>query len=123
MLKDRLIRHASRYADQAFVVGFYLYYIVDDKGKLKMTFVDQLKFMAGFLLLGDDQGLAEDLQSFENEWIEVEVRRPLGWKVDLMSPSTLPIPNFLADCLDHQLCGEEASDWKSNQFYWHWNLK
>jgi hypothetical protein len=46
--------------------------------------------------------------SFENEWVEVEVERPLGWKVDNTVPVPLPIPTFLADNLDHQDCGEDC---------------
>jgi len=50
-----------------------------------------------------------DAMSFENEWVEVEVERPLGWKVDNSVPVALPISNFLVENLDHQDCGE---DWK-----------
>ncbi|XP_059473113.1 GATOR complex protein Iml1 isoform X3 [Neocloeon triangulifer] len=85
MLKNELIRHASGSKTHPFIVGFYLYYII-----------------------GDEKVLGDAI-SFENEWVEVEIERPLGWKVDNTTPLSPPVASFLADYLDHQDCGE---DWK-----------
>jgi hypothetical protein len=94
---------------QPFIVGFYLYYIIgDEKGKLNIGVVFSILYSIHCAVLGD-------AMSFENEWVEVEVERPLGWKVDNTVPVPLPIPSFLVDNLDHQDCGE---DWKSNKQYY-----
>ncbi|XP_065337206.1 GATOR complex protein Iml1 isoform X2 [Cloeon dipterum] len=84
MLKNELIRHASGSKTHPFIVGFYLYYIT---GEEKV------------------QG---DAISFENEWIEVEVERPLGWKFDNAVSQSTPIASFLVEKLNHQDC----EDWK-----------
>jgi hypothetical protein len=60
-----------------------------------------------------------DLQSFENEWLEVEVRHPTGWRqaVPLSpsseTPSTNATPKFLCTVLE-EMCqedGEGDRDW------------
>uniref|UniRef100_A0ABD2W441 DEP domain-containing protein n=1 Tax=Trichogramma kaykai TaxID=54128 RepID=A0ABD2W441_9HYME len=62
MIQEKLICHASGDFSKQFIVGFYLYHIVQDKDHQK----DYLPPLG-------------DLQSFENEWIEVETRVPKGW--------------------------------------------
>jgi len=99
-----LICHASGEFGKAFVFGFYLFHIVqtdkDDKDYLSP--------------LGD-------LQSFENEWLEVEIRSPLNWG-RTTAPGALNVPNayrnrevgvphFLCDDIDTAyLQGEIDSD-------------
>lgn len=61
-----------------------------------------------------------DLQSFENEWLEVEVKHPTGWRqtVPLSPTSETPsspnvTPKFLCTVLEEmcQEAGEGDRDW------------
>ncbi|EFN87095.1 DEP domain-containing protein 5 [Harpegnathos saltator] len=72
MIQDKLICHASGDFSKPFVLGFYLYHIVHDKENQK-----------------DYSAPLGDLESFENEWVEVEMRPPKGW-CEPASPTTLP---------------------------------
>ncbi|KAJ8683106.1 hypothetical protein QAD02_018898 [Eretmocerus hayati] len=64
MIQEKLICHASGDPSKPFVLGFYLYHIVQDRDSQK----------------GADYSPAlGDLQSFENEWVEVEMQAPKGW--------------------------------------------
>ncbi|XP_017789838.1 PREDICTED: DEP domain-containing protein 5 [Habropoda laboriosa] len=102
MIQDKLICHASGDFSKPFILGFYLYHVVQDKENQR----------AGeyFSPLGD-------LQSFENEWVEVETKAPKGWCeptspgsfLPMSSPMTIPstdavdesnVPPFLKDDLD-----------------------
>jgi hypothetical protein len=62
-----------------------------------------------------------DLQSFENEWLEVEVKHPTGWRQSMpaspsseMSSSPKVTPKFLCPVLE-ELCqeaGEGDQEWR-----------
>ncbi|XP_074113588.1 GATOR complex protein Iml1 isoform X5 [Cotesia typhae] len=87
MITDRLICHASGDFSKPFVLGFYLYHIVQDKDTHK----------------GSDPLPLGDLQSFENEWVEVEMEAPKGWcqSSGLSFPSvTSPIPISSCEPID-----------------------
>ncbi|EFN67807.1 DEP domain-containing protein 5 [Camponotus floridanus] len=96
MIQEKLICHASGDFSQPFVLGFYLYHIVQDKETV------------------DYSAPLGDLQGFENEWVEVEMRSPKGWceptssttSSTMSSPITIPnsdtidesdVPPFLRD--------------------------
>lgn len=102
MIQEKLICHASGDFSKPFILGFYLYHIVQDKENQKAA---------------DYSPPLGDLQSFENEWVEVEMRAPKGW-CEPTSPVTFPtmsspisipssdtidetnVPSFLRDDLD-----------------------
>ncbi|XP_076544250.1 GATOR complex protein Iml1 isoform X8 [Osmia lignaria lignaria] len=112
MIQDKLICHASGDFSKPFILGFYLYHIVQDKENQR----------------GDYFSPLGDLQSFENEWVEVEIKAPKGW-CEPTSPGTLPsvtspmtipscdtvdesnVPSFLKDDLD-LLSFEDDRDWQ-----------
>ncbi|XP_046613786.1 GATOR complex protein Iml1 isoform X1 [Neodiprion virginianus] len=102
MIRERLICHASGSFKKPFILGFYLYHIVQDK--------DGQKDREYFPPLGD-------LRSFENEWVEVEMKVPKGWCEptaptqisNISSPISIPscdiidessVPVFLRDDSD-----------------------
>ncbi|XP_039311232.1 GATOR complex protein Iml1 isoform X7 [Solenopsis invicta] len=101
MIQDKLICHASGDFSQPFVLGFYLYHIVQDKENQKAA---------------DYSAPLGNLQSFENEWVEVEMRPPKGWcepsstiLSTVLTPITIPscdaidesnVPPFLRDDID-----------------------
>ncbi|XP_043495454.1 GATOR complex protein Iml1 isoform X3 [Polistes fuscatus] len=64
MIQETLICHASGDFSKPFILGFYLYHIVQDKENQKAA---------------DYSPPLGDLQSFENEWVEVEMKAPKGW--------------------------------------------
>ncbi|KAK1120943.1 hypothetical protein K0M31_010727 [Melipona bicolor] len=74
MIQDKLICHASGDFSKPFILGFYLYHIVQDKENQRA---------------GDYFSPLGDLQSFENEWIEVEIKAPKGW-CEPSSPVSFP---------------------------------
>ncbi|XP_057336662.1 GATOR complex protein Iml1 isoform X5 [Microplitis mediator] len=87
MITDKLICHASGDFSKPFVFGFYLYHIVQDKDNYK----------------GSDPLPLGDLQSFENEWVEVEMEAPMGWcqSSGTSFPSiTSPIPIPACETID-----------------------
>ncbi|XP_034950976.1 GATOR complex protein Iml1 isoform X3 [Chelonus insularis] len=111
MISDKLICHASGDFTKPFVFGFYLYYIIQDRDGQKEH----------SLPLGD-------LQSFENEWVEVEMEPPKDWcqlsSHISLSNTTSPIPigncetidesnipAFLRDDLD-VIKGTNETDWR-----------
>jgi hypothetical protein len=76
-----------------------------------------------FYLLIDGEFLQPlgDLHSFENEWLEVEVKHPTGWKQSMpTSPSSeFPFspkitPKFLCSVLEEmcQEAGEGDREWR-----------
>ncbi|OAD60256.1 DEP domain-containing protein 5 [Eufriesea mexicana] len=102
MIQDKLICHASGDFSKPFILGFYLYHIVQDKENQRA---------------GDYFSPLGDLQSFENEWVEVEIKAPKGWCEPsssvsfppISSPMTIPscdavdesnVASFLKDDLD-----------------------
>ncbi|XP_012252064.2 GATOR complex protein Iml1 isoform X6 [Athalia rosae] len=112
MIRERLICHASGSYDKPFILGFYLYHMVQDK--------DGQKDKEYFPPLGD-------LQSFENEWVEVEMKAPKGWCEptaptlfpSITSPISIPscdtidessVPIFLRDDLDLSFMMDDR-DW------------
>ncbi|KAG5345319.1 DEPD5 protein, partial [Acromyrmex heyeri] len=99
MIQDKLICHASGDFSQPFILGFYLYHIVQDKENQKAA---------------DYSAPLGNLQSFENEWVEIEMRPSKGWCEPISSTtvstvSTIPscdtidesnVPSFLRDDID-----------------------
>ncbi|XP_013146136.1 PREDICTED: DEP domain-containing protein 5 isoform X6 [Papilio polytes] len=61
MLQEKMICHASGDTTKRFVVGYYMYHILPQKKEKELS--DYVKPLG-------------DLQSFENEWMEVEVLGP-----------------------------------------------
>ncbi|KAH9637753.1 hypothetical protein HF086_009421 [Spodoptera exigua] len=99
LLQEKLICHASGDTTKRFVVGYYMYHILPQK-KDKETMPDYVKPLG-------------DLQSFENEWMEVEVlgpRSPLlpadttTGAIDISGSSPVTddtgVPAFLCDNID-----------------------
>lgn len=103
--REQLIRHASGDHKKEFVYGFFLYYVMQGL-VLWYTwwFSKQLFFVDnkdGFQPIGD-------LQAFENEWLEVELRPPLNWGLTA-SPTALNVPNANLEReqgVPHFLCEE-----------------
>ncbi|XP_043269598.1 GATOR complex protein Iml1 isoform X3 [Venturia canescens] len=112
MITDRLICHASGDFSKPFILGFYLYYIVQDKDAQKAA---------------DYSPPLCDLQSFENEWVEVEMKAPEGWcepsattlGTSVSTPMSIPscenidesnIPSFLRDELE--ITDTSDKDWR-----------
>ncbi|XP_011300868.1 DEP domain-containing protein 5 isoform X8 [Fopius arisanus] len=111
MISEKLICHASGDFSKPFILGFYLYHIVQDKeGQKALDYSPPLG----------------DLQSFENEWVEIEMNPPTGWcspsnpGITLSTVSSpIPIacntidesniPTFLRDELDPEL---DDKDWR-----------
>ncbi|XP_076220694.1 GATOR complex protein Iml1 isoform X2 [Nomia melanderi] len=102
MIQDKLICHASGDFSKPFILGFYLYHVVQDKENQRAT---------------DCFSPTGDLQSFENEWVEVEIKAPKSWCEPtsigafptMSSPINIPccdtvdesnVPSFLKDDLD-----------------------
>ncbi|XP_016771452.1 GATOR complex protein DEPDC5 isoform X10 [Apis mellifera] len=109
MIQDKLICHASGDFSKPFILGFYLYHIVQDKENQRA---------------GDYFSPLGDLQSFENEWVEVEIKAPKGWCEPPSSGSFPPmtisncdtvdesnVVSFLKDDLDISDIADEA-DWQ-----------
>nr|CAD7589464.1 unnamed protein product [Timema genevievae] len=94
MLKEHYICHASGDFSHPFIVGFYLYHLVhpEKEGQKDPEYLQPLG----------------DLESFENEWIEVEVKHPGGWRQGAC-PQALEagVPKFLRDTLPGS-CDEDA---------------
>ncbi|KAL0841920.1 hypothetical protein ABMA28_014152 [Loxostege sticticalis] len=98
LLQEKMICHASGDTSKRFVVGYYMYHILPQKKDKELT--DYVKPLG-------------DLQSFENEWMEVEVlgpRSPLlsseaaSGGIDISGSSPLTddtgVPAFLCDNID-----------------------
>ncbi|XP_071557307.1 GATOR complex protein Iml1 isoform X5 [Temnothorax nylanderi] len=83
MIQDKLICHASGDFSQPFVLGFYLYHIVQDKENQKAA---------------DYSAPLGNLQSFENEWVEVEMRPPKGWCEPTSSTTVSTVPAITIPC-------------------------
>ncbi|XP_026277578.1 GATOR complex protein Iml1 isoform X3 [Frankliniella occidentalis] len=116
MLSEKLICHASGDHTQPLKIGFYLYHIVSDHDHQKD---------------GDSSSaLFGDIQSFENEWLEVEVRHPTNWMppasggVDNVpnsptlqqTPITIPLPplpKFLQDKMEEMCQGDGVAQYKN----------
>ncbi|XP_076241100.1 GATOR complex protein Iml1 isoform X2 [Calliopsis andreniformis] len=113
MIQEKLICHASGDFSKPFILGFYLYHVVQDKENQKAA---------------DYFSPSGDLQSFENEWVEVEIKAPKGWCEPtsptafstMSSPITIPncdtvdesnVPPFLKDDLDLADLGDDK-DWR-----------
>lgn len=59
-----------------------------------------------------------DLQAFENEWLEVEIRPPLNWGLS-KSPTALNIPNTFSDQehgVPHFLCEDIDTEYLQGEF-------
>ncbi|XP_052750555.1 GATOR complex protein Iml1 isoform X5 [Galleria mellonella] len=98
LLQEKMICHASGDTTKRFVVGYYMYHILPQKKEKEAT--DYVKPLG-------------DLQSFENEWMEVQVlgpRSPLlpvdtaSGAIDIAGSSPLTnevgVPAFLCDNID-----------------------
>ncbi|KAL0108779.1 hypothetical protein PUN28_014128 [Cardiocondyla obscurior] len=114
MIQDKLICHASGDFSQPFVLGFYLYHVVHDKENQKAA---------------DYSAPLGNLQSFENEWVEVEMRAPKGWCEPISSTISTPaipsdaidesnVPHFLRDDIDLN----ESMDDRTVPLYKHTHL-
>ncbi|XP_024867049.1 GATOR complex protein DEPDC5 isoform X6 [Temnothorax curvispinosus] len=82
MIQDKLICHASGDFSQPFVLGFYLYHIVQDENQKAADYSAPLG----------------NLQSFENEWVEVEMRPPKGWCEPTSSTTVSTVPAITIPC-------------------------
>lgn len=127
--KEKLIRHASGDQKKTFLYGFYLFYIVPDKSEKGNNFcyvccsfellrlkqpVDRnvFNFKAIFYLFLDEKDSFQpsgDSESFENEFLEVEINPALNWGLSSSNKFSLPIvesereigvPHFLCDNID-----------------------
>jgi hypothetical protein len=74
-----------------------------------------------FLIDGEFLQPLGDLQSFENEWLEVEVKHPTGWRQSMpalpspeMPSSPKVTPKFLCPVLEEmcQEAGEGDGEWR-----------
>ncbi|XP_049833121.1 GATOR complex protein Iml1 isoform X2 [Schistocerca gregaria] len=114
MLNEKMICHASGDFRHPIIIGFYLYHIVQQEKDLKD---------------GDYVRPIGDLPSFENEWLEVEVKHPAGWHQEQLTsptsePSSSTTPKFLLDELD-KCChyhGDNNNAW-SVPLYKHTHLE
>lgn len=143
MIQDKLICHASGDFSKPFILGFYLYHIVQDKenqrGKgdyyLLFTYKLIIYLLSNFSYFsaGDYFSPLGDLQSFENEWVEVEIKAPKGWCEPsssvpfppMSSPMTIPscdpvdesnVASFLKDDLDISDTVDDR-EWQGNSLY------
>ncbi|KAJ9573996.1 hypothetical protein L9F63_008626, partial [Diploptera punctata] len=106
MLKEQMICHASGDFNHPFIIGFYLYHIVQHEKDQKD---------------GEYSQPLGDLQSFENEWLEVEVKHPTAWRQSTPAtptseqPATVTkVPKFLCTDLE-EICQEACEserDWQ-----------
>lgn len=101
MINERLLCHASGDFTKPFIFGFYLYHIVQENSKKKQDYSSS--------------------QSFENEWIEIEMKPPDNWCQSINNQSTTAttqlstcetidesnIPPFLRDDLNIYLLNQE----------------
>ncbi|CAG4908874.1 unnamed protein product [Colias eurytheme] len=100
LLHEKMICHASGDMLERFVVGYYMYHILPQKKDEERELIDYVKPLG-------------DLQSFENEWMEVEVlgpRSPIlrsetnSGAIDISGSSPVVddsgIPAFLCDHID-----------------------
>nr|CAI5831302.1 unnamed protein product [Callosobruchus analis] len=94
--KEQLICHCSGDANRPFVYGFYLFYLVPPEKEDKDAFQP-----------------CGDLQIFENEWMEVEVKPALNWGL-IITPANLQVPNSYSDRgsgIPHFLCEDIDSEY------------
>ncbi|KAK6638354.1 hypothetical protein RUM44_008783 [Polyplax serrata] len=100
MLSERKICHASGDFTLPFIVGFYLYLVCMNEADTKdSSYCPPL----------------QDLHSFENEWLEVEIQHPNNWKkVTDEDKYDSPVPQFLRDTLDDKCQDFQQSprEWK-----------
>lgn len=144
MIQEKLICHASGDFSKPFILGFYLYHVVQDKENqrgmakyLLLCCISKCKFFCHIIYMyfpaGDTFSPSGDLQSFENEWVEVEIKAPKGW-CEPTSPATfstisspISIPNcdtvdesnvlsFLKDDLDLADTRDDK-EWRGNFKY------
>lgn len=92
--REHLIRHASGDPKRQFVYGFYLFYIINPDDK------------ESYQPIGD-------LQMFENEWFEVEIKPAVNWGLSPTNLSSSTIPHFLCDDIDADY-GDCDLDGKNN---------
>ncbi|XP_037295548.1 GATOR complex protein Iml1 isoform X9 [Manduca sexta] len=98
LLQEKMICHASGDTTKRFVVGYYMYHMLPQKKDKELT--DYVKPLG-------------DLQSFENEWMEVEVMGPRSplihvesacGAIDILGSSPVTddtgVPAFLCDNID-----------------------
>ncbi|KAL4714117.1 hypothetical protein ACJJTC_008471 [Scirpophaga incertulas] len=109
LLQEKMICHASGDTTKRYVVGYYMYHILPQKKDKELN--DYVKPLG-------------DLQSFENEWMEVEVLSPRSplltteqttGAIDISGSSCVTeetgVPAFLCDNIDPTyIDGENDSD-------------
>lgn len=116
--KEKLVRHASGDQKKPFLYGFYLFYIiVPDKSEKGNNLVDTnvLLFFnvqaVLYLFLDEKESFqpSGDSESFENEFLEVEINPALNWGLSSSNNFSIPIaeserevgvPHFLRDNID-----------------------
>lgn len=65
--------------------------------KVTLRFLTSVVIERGFVDLMDNKHKFGDLQSFENEWLEVEVRPPRVGTQEMLVPRALLVPNTITD--------------------------
>lgn len=109
--KNQMIRHASGDSNKPFIYGFYLFYIISaEKGIVYLNHCQIIFFILGNIFVEDEKEFqpSGDIQVFENEWMEVEVKPPLNWGLPT-STGSLQVPNSFSDIehgVPHFLCDE-----------------
>ncbi|ERL90115.1 hypothetical protein D910_07469 [Dendroctonus ponderosae] len=102
--KEKLIRHASGDPKKPFIYGFYLFFISPDKCEKD----DKESFQPN-----------GDSESFENEFLEVEIHPPLDWGRPKLPPNNIPIsnsdkerevPHFLCNDIDPEYAEVDADE-------------
>jgi hypothetical protein len=92
------IRHASGDIKKPILFGFFLFYIIEK----------------------DDKDVFQpngDLQTFENEWLEVEIKLALNWGLSTV-PTALDLPHSYCDRkygVPHFLCEDINADYSENE--------
>lgn len=105
--KNKMIRHASGDSSKAFIYGFYLFYIIPTEKGIFSTFALDSNCLYSFVDEKEFQP-SGDIQIFENEWMEVEVKPTLNWGLPIPT-NTLQVPNSFSEIehgVPHFLCEE-----------------
>ncbi|XP_050310253.1 GATOR complex protein Iml1 isoform X3 [Anthonomus grandis grandis] len=94
--KDNLIRHASGDPNKPFIYGFFLFYIVPDRCE-KGTNEKWPDRILNLMILDDKDWFQPigDLERFENEFLEVEIKPALKWGLSTGTDvNNVPIQGF-----------------------------
>ncbi|XP_044001787.1 GATOR complex protein Iml1 isoform X3 [Aphidius gifuensis] len=80
MINEKLICHASGDYTKPFIIGYYFYYIVQEKNHKLQHY--------------------SSAQSFENEWVEIEIKPPVNWCQPVTNSSLTNIPTSTCETID-----------------------